>query len=80
MARTVEDTAAALQATAGYDPYDPRQTRFVPERLDVLSGLDDGIAGLRIGILEEGFDDADQDVSDLVLAAVDVLAQAGSRE
>ncbi len=79
MARTVEDAAAALQATAGYDPYDPRQTRFVPEHMDVLSGLDDGIAGLRIGILEEGFDDADMDVKDLVLAAVDVLAQAGAR-
>src|SRR4029453_15351601 len=26
MARTVADAAAALQATAGYDPYDPRQT------------------------------------------------------
>ena len=30
MARTVEDAAAALQATAGYDPYDPRPTRDVP--------------------------------------------------
>ena len=30
MARTVEDCAAALQATAGYDAYDPRQTRDVP--------------------------------------------------
>ena len=79
MARTVEDTAAALQATAGYDPYDPRQTRLVPEHMDALSGLDDGIAGLRIGILDEGFDDADQDVADLVMAALDVLAQAGAR-
>src|SRR3712207_3927846 len=39
MARTVEDAAAALQATAGYDPYDPRQTRDVSLPMDVLRGL-----------------------------------------
>src|SRR5262252_9542510 len=49
MARTVRDTAAALQATAGYDPYDPRQTRDVPAQMEVLSRLADGVSGLRIG-------------------------------
>ncbi len=78
MTRTVEDAAAALQATAGYDPYDPRATRDVPARVDVLGRLADGIAGLRIGVLQEGFDDAQDDVRDLVLAAVDVLAKAGA--
>jgi len=78
MARTVEDAAAALQATAGYDPYDPRQTRHVPTRLDVLGRLAEGVARLRIGVLQEGFDDAEGDVRDLVLAAVDVLAKAGA--
>jgi len=78
MARTVEDAAAALQATAGYDPYDPRQTRDVPTRVDVLFRLADGLAGLRIGVLQEGFDEAEGDVRDLVLAAVDVLAQTGA--
>lgn len=79
MARTVEDAAAALEATAGFDAYDPRQTREVPRRIDVLHGLTEGIAGLRIGILQEGFDDADPEVKDLVQAAVDVLAKAGAR-
>jgi amidase len=78
MARTVEDAAAALQVTAGHDPYDPRSTRDVPERLDVLGRLADGVGGLRIGVLQEGFDDAEHDVRDLVLAAVDVLAKAGA--
>jgi amidase len=78
MTRTVEDAAAALQATAGYDPYDPRATREVPARVDVLGPLADGVAGLRIGVLQEGFDDAQDDVRDLVLAAVDVLAKAGA--
>src|SRR5882762_3817342 len=78
MTRTVEDAAAALEATAGYDPYDPRSTRDVPTRMDVLGRLADGVARLRIGVLQEGFDDAEHDVRDLVLAAVDVLAKAGA--
>ena len=78
MTRTVEDAAAALQATAGYDPYDPRQTRDVPSSMDVLGRLADGVSGLRIGVLQEGFNDAEVDVRDLVMAAVDVLAQAGA--
>ena len=78
MTRSVEDAAAALQATAGYDPYDPRQTRDVPSRVDVLGRLADGVSGLRLGVLEEGFDGAEGDVRDLVLAAVDVLARTGA--
>src|SRR6266545_6570234 len=78
MTRTVEDAAAALQATAGYDPYDPRQTRDVPTSVDVLGRLADGVSGLRIGVLEEGFDEAAVEVRDLVWAAVDVLAQTGA--
>src|SRR5712691_6371747 len=78
MARTVEDAAAALQATAGHDSYDPRQTRDVPIRIDVLGRLADGVTGLRVGVLQEGFDEAEVAVRDLVLAAVDVLAQAGA--
>jgi amidase len=78
MARTAEDTAAALQATAGRDGYDPRQTPEVPLQLDVLSGLADGVSGLRIGVLQEGFANAEGEVRDLVVAAVDVLAAAGA--
>jgi amidase len=79
MTRTVEDAAAALQATAGYDPYDPRQTRHVPTSMDVLSRLADGVSGLRIGVLDEGFDEAEVAVRDLVMAAVEVLAKAGAK-
>jgi amidase len=78
MTRTVEDAAAALQATAGHDPYDPRQTREVPRSVDALDGLGDGVRGLRIGVLEQGFDGAEPEVRDLVMAAVDVLARAGA--
>src|SRR3977135_2036012 len=79
MTRTVEDAAAALQATAGYDPYDPRQTRDVPTSIDMLGRLADGVSGLRIGVLKEGFDEADGEVRDMVMAAVDVLAAAGAK-
>jgi amidase len=78
MARTVDDAAAALQATAGYDPYDPRSTRAVPTSMDVLGRLADGVSGLRVGVLEEGFDEAEVDVRDLVMAAVDALARMGA--
>ena len=43
-----------------------------------LSGLAEGVSGLRIGVLQEGFDEAQDDVRDLVLAAVDVLARSGA--
>jgi amidase len=79
MTRTVEDAAAALEATAGYDPYDPRQTRDVPSSVDVLGRLADGVSGLRIGVLKEGFDEAEVEVRELVMAAVDVLAGAGAK-
>jgi amidase len=79
MTRTVEDAAAALQATAGHDPYDPRQTREVPNSMDVLDKLADGVSGLRIGVLAEGFEGAEVEVRDRVMAAVDLLAAAGAK-
>jgi amidase len=78
MSRTVEDCAAALQATAGHDPYDPRQTRDVPLTMNVLDGLADGVSGLRIAVVKEGFQGATDEVRDLVMAAVDELARAGA--
>ena len=44
----------------------------------VLGHLADGLSGLRIGVLQEGFDDAETDVRDLVMAAIAVLAEAGA--
>ena len=44
----------------------------------MLGRLADGVSGLRIGVLKEGFNDADVEVRDLVMAAVDVLAEAGA--
>jgi len=52
--RTVRDAALMLGVLAGRDGLDPRQ-RDVPPAQDYLAGLHDGVAGLRIGVLAEGF-------------------------
>jgi len=79
MARTVPDLAAALQAVAGYDGYDPRQHRGIPDCIDALSDLDGGVRGLRIGILEEGFaEPIEPRVADGVLSAVSQLEKLGA--
>jgi amidase len=79
MARSVEDLAAALESIAGADRYDPRQ-RHIPETPAYTELLKDGVKGLKIGILTEGFDIAgmQKEVRDSVLAAVDELEKAGA--
>jgi amidase len=79
LARHTADIAAALQAVAGYDGLDPRQGRRVPERVDVTSRLADGVKGLRIGVLEEGFDAATEpDVRAAAQAAADLFGKLGA--
>jgi amidase len=79
MARTVDEVAAALQAVAGYDGLDFRQDRTVPDAIDALTDLDRGVAGLRIGLLEEGFaEPLGAGVRRVVDDAVAVLATAGA--
>ncbi len=78
MARTTRDVAVALQAVAGHDPLDPRSTKEIPESLDVLSALDAGVEGLRIGVLEEGFAGAEQDIADALDRALERLQARGA--
>lgn len=78
MTRTVEDAAVALDAVAGFDGLDPRQGRDVPMSYDSVTGLDGGVAGLKVAVLEEAFIDAEPGVAEMVMAAVDVLASAGA--
>ncbi|RCK68003.1 Asp-tRNA(Asn)/Glu-tRNA(Gln) amidotransferase GatCAB subunit A [Desertihabitans brevis] len=78
MTMTVADAAAALEATAGYDGFDPRQGRQVPDRYDATSRLTDGIDGLRIGILTEGFAGATVEVDSSVREAVEIFAKLGA--
>lgn len=51
LTRTVKDAACLLQLAAGHDPLDSTSIpRAVP---DYLAGIDDGIDGMRIGIVKE---------------------------
>ena len=68
LARSVLDTALALNVTAGPDP---RDWRSLPSDLrDYTVGLDDGVRGWRIGLsLDLGHVKADPEVRDLVAKA-----------
>jgi len=55
MTRTVADSADILSVIAGFDPEDPGAVNTPVD--DYAAGLDDGVAGLRIGIPETFFDE-----------------------
>ena len=78
--RTVRDAALMLEVLAGPDGLDPRQ-RFAAPAGGYLDDLDAGVAGLRIGVLTEGFAIpglSQPGVDDAVRAAVARLAAAGA--
>jgi aspartyl-tRNA(Asn)/glutamyl-tRNA(Gln) amidotransferase subunit A len=76
---TVADAALVLEAIAGHDP---RDSTSIPEPAPALSTrLDDGVDGLRVGVVRE-FLDAEglaPDVAARVRAAADALAAAGAK-
>jgi amidase len=78
IARTVTDAAALLGVLAGVDGMDPRQPDTI-EPVDYVAELARPAAGLRVGVVGEGFGTAvsDPNVDDAVRAAVDVLRSAG---
>lgn len=77
MTRTVADNALLLEVIAGPDGYDPRQynVRTAP----YTSLMTGGAAGLKIGVLTEGFlqGNAEADVNAKVRAAAAHLASLG---
>jgi amidase len=82
MARTVRDTAALLQAIAGYDGYDDRQLGApkpadVPEYVESLGG---GVKGMKIGVLAEALEleALAPTVKQVFLDAVERLRQLGA--
>jgi aspartyl-tRNA(Asn)/glutamyl-tRNA(Gln) amidotransferase subunit A len=63
-----EDSAILLQVIAGHDPQDPStSTRAVP---DFRASLEDGIKGMRIGVVRH-FYESDSRASDETVAAMD---------
>src|SRR6266705_3531179 len=78
--RTVRDAALLLGVLAGPDGLDSRQRQDAPPA-DYLAGLEAGVSGLRIGVVEEGFGIpglSQPETDEAVRAAVGVLASAGA--
>ncbi len=77
LAQSVEDAALILQAIAGGDPLD--STCLDAPVPDYLSGLNDGVKGLKLGIPKEYFGDGiDPGVRKNVEAAIQALAAQGA--
>ena len=77
--RNVRDNALMLEVMAGADGLDPRQA--APQVDAYCDYLERGVSGLRIGILQEGFQLANQDprVADKVRSAIARLEVLGAR-
>ena len=76
--RTVSDAASALAAIAGHDPKD---STSIPEDVpDMVTGLDAGVDGLRIGVVREFMEGEGMQpgVRTQVRAAIDRLAAMGA--
>jgi amidase len=78
MTRTVADAAMMLGVLAGVDGYDPRQPTVI-EPVDYTAALSEPAAGLRIGIVREGFGTpiSEAGVDDAVRSALEALRSAG---
>jgi len=75
-AATVEDAALLFEVVAGHDPMD--STAVGEPAPSVVSGLSDGVAGLRVGLTKEFVEGADADVSARVEEAARALEKAGA--
>ena len=76
LTRDVRDAALLLQATAGHDPQDSTSANV--EVPDYLAGLEDGVSGLRVGVITELMDDRiDPGVREVTEKAARDLEEAG---
>ncbi len=79
LSRTVADAAALYQAIAGHDP---RDATSIPEPVpDVIAGLAEGVAGMRVGVVTElcEAEGIQPDVIARVRQAIDALEGAGAK-
>jgi aspartyl-tRNA(Asn)/glutamyl-tRNA(Gln) amidotransferase subunit A len=79
LSRTVADAASLYQAIAGHDPCDATS---IPEPVaDVIAGLGEGVAGMRVGVVTElcEAEGIQADVIGRVRQAIDALEGAGAK-
>ncbi|MBW3603677.1 MAG: amidase [Actinobacteria bacterium] len=79
MTRTVADAALMLEVMAGPDGLDPRQPTHI-DPVDHVAALQADPAGLRVGVVTEGFgipEVSQPGVDDAVRAAIERLGEAG---
>jgi aspartyl-tRNA(Asn)/glutamyl-tRNA(Gln) amidotransferase subunit A len=77
LTHTVEDTALLMEVISGHDERD--STSAQGEHRSYLSGLQGGVAGLKIGIPKEYFGEGvDQDVEKAVWEAISTLESLGA--
>jgi len=79
-ANTVSDAALTLEVISGHDP---RDSTSIPERpLNISEVLNQGVDGMRIGVIEElsgkGLEGISPDVSSRVEEAIKVFSNAGA--
>ena len=79
MGATVEDVARLLTVIAGPDGLDPRQPAAIPPA-DYLGVLGEGLRGLRIGVVAEGFGrpESDPATDEAVRSALARMQAAGA--
>jgi aspartyl-tRNA(Asn)/glutamyl-tRNA(Gln) amidotransferase subunit A len=75
-AATVEDAALLFEVVAGHDPMDSTSIDEPAPR--VVSGLGDGVEGLRVGLTKEFVEGANADVTSRVEEAARALEKAGA--
>lgn len=77
MARSAEDCAHILQSIAGFDEKDSTSSEVATE--DYLSGLNQPLTGLKIGLPKEYFGDGlNSQVADVIMAAVKEFEKLGA--
>ncbi len=78
MTRTVRDNALLMEVLAGPDGVDPRQ--YAPKTAEYTRVLEEGVKGLRIGIVKEGFGlpSSERDVDAKVRAGAQLFKKLGA--
>ena len=77
LTRSTADAGIVLGAISGFDPNDP--TSLPAPVPNMLEGIDEGVAGVRIGLdLEYATKDIDPELAEAVLAGVKVLEDLGA--